>query len=106
MNIIKTSVLALSLVAAGQAVAVTELNKSITSVGVQGTLSYISVSPPPSGCLYNLIYIADISTASGRSLYATLMMAMSSGKNLYRVDFYPSPSQPARCDLNLIEIRP
>lgn len=106
MNIIKTSVLALSLAASGTALATTEFDKSIVSMGVQGTMAYISFSPTPAGCLYNLIYIADLNNIGGRSLYAGLLMALSSGKSLSRIDYNPNPIQPARCDLNLIEMKP
>ena len=89
--------------------AATDLNKTIVKIGTQSGLAYISLSPAltigPSGtCLYNLVYVADLSTASGKAMYATLLSAYSQGKPLSRVD-YSNAGAGTLCYVSLIEVQ-
>jgi len=68
--------------------AYTDLNKSITSIGVQYNNAYITVSPQTSrNCLFNVLYIPGLDKASGKSLYAIALSAYASGIQIQRIDY-------------------
>ena len=89
--------------------AATDLNKTIVKIGTQSGIAYISLSPAltigPSGtCLFNLLYVSDLSTAAGKAMYATLLSAYSQGKPLSRVD-YTNSGAGTVCFVSLIEVQ-
>ncbi len=84
----------------------TDNNKTITKIGVQGNIAYISVTPAitlSGGCLFNILYVGDITTASGKAFYATLLTAYSQGKPLSRVD-YSNGGTGQQCFVTLLEV--
>ena len=108
---------ALCFLASFSANAVTETNKTILSMGVQDTVvsgapglppavtqAYAILSPPPTGnCLYNVVYIRDLSTAGGTALLSMLQAAYTQSKPLSRID-YDRNSTTGVCSVNLIEL--
>lgn len=83
-----------------------EANKTIARIGVQGNIAYIAVTPAiavSGGCLFDILYIGDISTANGKSLYATLLTAYSQGKPLSRVDYF-NGGTGQQCFISLLEV--
>lgn len=94
---------ALSLMLPVAAMAVTDVDRTITKVGAQNNVAYVTVTPATStSCLYGVLYIADTSTASGKALYATLLTARSSDKPLTRVDY--AVQGDGTCNISLLEI--
>jgi hypothetical protein len=76
---------------------VTEFNKTIANVGVQG-LAYVVISPPLSPppvapatistpCLWGVVYLKDVSTPLGKAHYATVLTGYALGKPLARIDY-------------------
>ena len=103
----KTFALAFGLLTSLAAHATTDLDRTVASIGVQGQTAYVSLSPAPSAaCLYGLVYITDISTASGKALYATLLTSYTMGKSLGRIDYSQNVSgAPAtQCVISLIQL--
>lgn len=99
----KLTLFVLCLLASFSANAATDYNRAITSIGAQNTIAYINLTPAPSTtCLYNLVYISDTSTSSGKALYATLLTAYAQGKPLQRVDYAVQPS--GQCWISLIQV--
>lgn len=89
--------------------AATDFNKTIVKIGAQGTVAYIQLSPaltigPAGTCQYDIIYVADTTTASGKAYYATLLTAYSQGKPLSRVDYVNVGAPGTVCNLTLVEI--
>ena len=94
--------------------AVTEVNKTILSMGVQDTAvtgtasgvaqAYVILSPAPTtNCLYGIVYVKDVSTAGGTALLSMLHRAYSLAKPLSRVD-YSQDSTSGQCFISLIEV--
>lgn len=82
-------------------------NRTITKLGTQFGSAYIAFSPAlslPGGCLFDIVYIADLSTAAGKAYYATLLTAYSQGKPVSRVD-YNNASSGGQCFVTLIEVQ-
>src|SRR5450759_3254613 len=91
------------------ALTATDFNKTIVRIGTQSGAAYIALSPAltigASGtCLYDLVYVADLSTAAGKAFYATLLTAYSQGKPLSRVD-YSNAGAGTVCFISLIEVQ-
>ena len=94
-------------------VLMTEVNKTILSMGVQDTSSggasgvpqaYVILSPAPAvNCLYGIAYIKDVSTPGGTALLSMLQRAYSLSKPLSRVD-YSQDSISGQCFISLIEV--
>jgi len=83
----RTLALAAAMAISLPASAVTDTNRTVTSVGVQGNQAYFTVSPALSGsCLYDIVYILDLAN-SGKFLYGNLISAYSAGLVLQRVDY-------------------
>ena len=100
------SVVALS---ASSAFAATDFNKTITKIGAQNGVAYISVSPAltigaAGTCQFDIVYVADISTPAGKSYFATLLTAYSQGKPLSRIDYFNVGAAGTTCNLNLVEV--
>ena len=99
----KLIILAVSLLLSFSASATTDTARTIISIGAQGQSAYLSLSPAPTGtCLYGNIYLDDLSTASGKALYSTLLTAYSLGKVLERVDY--APNAGGACVISLIQV--
>lgn len=84
----------------------TDLNRTISKIGTQNGNAYFSVSPAlaiTGGCLFDIIYIIDLSTAASKAYYATLLTAYSQGKPLTRID-YGNSSNAGQCFLTLVEV--
>ena len=89
----------------------TDLNRTITKIGTQqagsAIFAYIFVSPALSiagGCQGgDIIYISDLSSAPGKTFYATLLTAYSQGKPLSRVD-YGNSVTAGLCLVTLLEV--
>ena len=82
-------------------------NRTITKLGTQFGSAYIAFTPAlslPGGCLFDIVYIADLSTAAGKAYYATLLTAYSQGKPVSRVD-YNNASSGGQCFVTLIEVQ-
>ena len=82
-------------------------NRTITKLGTQFGSAYIAFTPALSlagGCLFDIVYIADLSTAAGKAYYATLLTAYSQGKPVSRVD-YNNASAGGQCFVTLIEVQ-
>lgn len=104
----KLITLAVSLLISFSANATSDLNRSITSIGVQGVMAYLVLNPAPTNasCAYGLVYLngsSDLSTSSGKALYATLLSAYSQGKVLERVDYAPDATV-GMCVISLIQV--
>ena len=85
----------------------TDLNRTIVKIGAQFGSAYIAFSPALSivgGCLFDIVYIQDLSTAAGKSYYATLLTAYSQGKPVSRVD-YSNSSTGGQCFMTLVEVQ-
>lgn len=67
-------------------------------VGVYNTANFSVAEGPPSAstCLYSLFYI-DISSTSGRALYATVLAAKQAGKKFTTIQWVTSGSNTAAC---------
>lgn len=81
-------------------------NKTIVKIGAQFGSAYIAFSPAltiAGGCLFDIVYIADLSTAAGKSYYATLLTAYSQGKPISRVD-YGNAGTGQQCFVTLVEV--
>ncbi|WP_426337580.1 hypothetical protein ACN9MY_15080 [Pseudoduganella sp. R-31] len=77
----------------------TELNKTIKSLGAQGTGFYVFfVEPVNSACPGGIMYVDP----SKKGLYTQLLAAKLTGKRLSRIDF--NQSNGAACNLDLVEI--
>ena len=89
------------------AASATDLNKTITRLGAQSGFAYFVVSPAltiAGGCSGgDIVYIADLSTAAGKSYYATLLTAYSQGKPISRVD-YGNSAPGGLCLITLLEV--
>ena len=88
------------------AASATDNNKTIVKIGAQFGSAYIAFSPAltiAGGCLFDIVYIADLSTAAGKSYYATLLTAYSQGKPISRVD-YGNTSTGGQCFVTLVEV--
>ena len=95
--------------AASSAFGATDFNKTIVKIGAQGNVAYIQLSPAltigvAGTCQYDIIYEADITTASGKAYYATLLTAYSQGKPLSRVDYLNVGVPGTVCNLTLVEV--
>lgn len=94
--------LAFGLVLSTASNASTDYDRTITKIGAQGNNAYFYVSPTTStACLYSVLYITDVSTTSGKSLYTALLSAQSSGNPLTRIDY--SVGGDGKCSVSLIE---
>ena len=83
-----------------------DTNKTIVKIGTQAGTAYLSLSPAltiAGGCLFDLVYISDLSTPSGKAFYATLLTAYSQGKPLSRVD-YANAASGQQCFITLVEV--
>lgn len=89
------------------AVSATDLNRTIVKLGAQSGFAYIQVTPALSiagGCQGgDFVYVADLSTAAGKSYYATLLTAYSQGKPISRVD-YANSAAGGVCIMSLLEV--
>ena len=82
-------------------------NRTIVKIGAQFGSAYIAFSPALSiagGCLFDIVYIQDLSTAAGKSYYATLLTAYSQGKPVARVD-YANSTAGGQCFMTLVEVQ-
>ena len=94
---------------AASAFAATDFNKTIVKIGAQGTVAYIQLSPaltigPAGTCQFDIIYVADTTTASGKAYYATLLTAYAQGKPLSRVDYVNVGDPGTVCNMTLVEV--
>lgn len=81
--------------------ATSESNKIIAHLGAQGLVAYtIFTVPPIVSCAYDTLYV-DITTDSGKSYYAILLTAYSTGRVLSRVDY---TNTGGTCYINLVEM--
>ena len=96
---------ALALLAATQAVAdtyISDTNRTISRLGVQGSNAYFGVKEGFSvACRWGNVYV-DITTDFGKAAYANLLAAKASGRVLSRVDYNQTVS--ADCTLAIVEI--
>ncbi|MET0550732.1 MAG: hypothetical protein ABW002_15835 [Xanthomonas sp.] len=99
--------LCLSLIAfyCAPAAAVTETDKQVDRLGVQGGgTAYFSIKDAFStNCKFDIVYF-NLSDEFGKSAYASLLAAQTAGKKLSRFDY--SQSAPGEtCNLSLVESR-
>jgi hypothetical protein len=81
--------------------AASDTNRTLTSVGVQGTFAYLTVTPAFSlSCLYGVAYV-DLSTSYGKYLYAQIISAYSAGLPTKRID-YTNAGDNTRCNISLV----
>jgi hypothetical protein len=76
-------------------------NTPVLQLGIQGSKAYFNFTGFTSTCAYNLIYF-DATTAAGKNMYATLLAAQLSNKNLARVDYN---NDSGYCTLAIVELR-
>ncbi|MCW0403606.1 hypothetical protein NG831_13380 [Xanthomonas sacchari] len=98
--------LCLSLIAlyCAPAAAVTETDKSVDRLGVQGGTAYFSIKDPFStNCKFDVVYFS-IGDDFGKAAYASLLAAQTSGKKLSRFD-YAQSAPGETCTLSLVESR-
>ena len=79
----------------------TEANKTVASLGAQGTAYYASFKESlGQNCLGAYVYI----TAERKSLYGQLLVAKLTGRRISRLD-YSQPAGPGTmCNAELVEI--
>lgn len=88
----------------GSAIAVTETNKTIDRLGVQGGNAYFDVKESLTlTCAWGNIYL-DITTDFGKAAYSNLLAAKSSGRILSRID-YSQTTAGGQCNLDLVEVK-
>ncbi|WP_232757324.1 hypothetical protein [Xanthomonas sp. SHU 199] len=102
--------LCLSLIAlyCAPAAAVTETDKSVDRLGVQGvqggTTAYFSVKDALSTtCKFDIVYF-NLGDEFGKAAYANLLAAQTSGKKLSRFEYWQS-APGETCTLSLVESR-
>ncbi|MET3650313.1 hypothetical protein [Dyella japonica] len=78
-----------ALLTVSAAFATSDNNKTIQQVGVQyNGPGYVVFNEPLSvSCQYGLVYIPDVSTASGKAMLAVLLSAQAAGKPISRLDY-------------------
>ncbi len=92
----------LGLMVATPAMATTDSNVTVTSVGSQGGTAYIQTSTTASnGCPFQTIYI-DVSTESGRAMFAIALTARASNRPIARIDY--TGGSGANCVATLIQL--
>ena len=85
---LKTACVATLLTASAGAFAVTDLARTITTFGAQGTNSFFTITPANSTtCLYGVLYLPPSDTAGGKAMYAAALAGYMNGKVLARVDY-------------------
>ena len=99
---IKIGIASLGLMIATPSMAASDSNVTVTSVGSQGGTAYIQTSTTASnGCPFQTIYI-DVSTESGRAMFAIALTARASGRPIARIDYTGGGS--ATCVATLIQL--
>ena len=99
---IRRGVVFLGLMVATPAMAATDSNVTVTAVGSQGGTAYIKTSTTASnGCAFETIYI-DLSTESGRAMFAVALTARASGRPIARIDY--TGGGGATCVATLIQL--
>jgi hypothetical protein len=92
----------LGLMVATPSMAASDSNVTVTSVGSQGGTAYIQTSTTASnGCPFQTIYI-DVSTESGRAMFAIALTARASSRPIARIDYTGGGS--ATCVATLIQL--
>ncbi len=100
MKFLKSILISCVMLISFSSFAVTDTNRTITSVGVQGGGGYVVVSPATSTtCLYNVLYF-DANTIGGRLIYGVLLAAYSTGMPLKRIDY--AVDGTTRCTISLL----
>lgn len=88
---------------AGQALAVSDSNKTVQSAGVQSPNAYFRVNEALSAnCNFNVIYIGDLSTPGARAMYATVLSAQATGKPLTTVAY--NVASTGECTATQVEV--
>ncbi|KAF0811399.1 hypothetical protein IGB42_04165 [Andreprevotia sp. IGB-42] len=82
---------------------------TLLGVSVSGTQAFFNTTELPAGnaprnCLYGMYYV-DLSSASGRLIYTTLLAAQSSGRKLLRLDWALQGASPQMCYVSLIQLQ-
>jgi len=99
---IKIGIAFIGLMITTPAMAASDSNVTITAVGAQGGTGYIKTSTTASnGCAFETIYI-DVSTESGRAMFAIALTARSSGRPIARIDY--TGGGGATCNATLIQL--
>ena len=99
---LKAACVATLLTASAGACAVTDLTRTITTFGAQGTNSFITISPANStNCLYNVLYLPLSDTAAGKAMYAAALAGYMNGKVLARIDY--SVIAGGTCQITLVQ---
>lgn len=76
----------------------------VVVTGCQTNICYLQTSPvPPQSCAFNTIYINLDSTGYGQAIYATAMMAQSTGKSV-RVIYTQVGGSGGTCTANLFSM--
>lgn len=100
---VKLAISSLLILTGSIANAVTDYNRTITSIGSQGLNVYVTISPQSStGCRYGVLYIRNIGAATGRSMYAAVLSGYASNKLLARVDYVVESD--GSCTVSLVQI--
>ena len=78
-----------ALLTVSSAFAASDSNKTIQQVGVQNNgYGYVIFNEPLSvSCQFGLVYIQDVSTATGKAMLAVLLSAQAAGKQITRLDY-------------------
>ncbi|KMM77609.1 hypothetical protein ACP93_00225 [Xanthomonas sp. NCPPB 1128] len=86
------------------AAAVTETDKLVDRIGVQGSTVYFSLKDALSvSCKFDIIYFS-LSDDFGKAAYANILAAQTAGKKLSRLEY--AQSAPGEvCTLSLVESR-
>jgi len=79
---------------------ITETNKTISRVGAQGTIFYVSFNEPLARtCQWGVVYIAQ----DRKGMYAQVLAAKLSGRKLSRIDYSQAGGDETTCNLELVE---
>jgi hypothetical protein len=90
-----------SVPAHAQAAYFTEYNKSITRLGAQGTMFYVSFAEPfTASCQWGNVYVA----ADRKGLYAQLLAAKLANRRISRLDYSQPGGSGTPCAAELVEI--
>ena len=88
---------------AGQAMAASDSNKTVQSAGVQSPNAYFRVNEALSvSCVFNVIYIGDLSTPGARAMYATVLSTQATGKPLSTISYNVAPT--GECTATQVEV--
>lgn len=95
---------AITALSCANVLAVTDTNRTITKIGVQGDDAYFTVSPATSvTCGYGVLYLKDTDNANTKVKVAAVMSAYSDQAPLTRIDYTVVAGSPSTCHVSLVE---